>query len=190
MERVQNDPEPDACTTCEEVIALLKSDPPPVVIRFDIGLSGMSTVEGGALCTARRSPGPIIILTMHDDSMNGFTAACAGASRNMMMNSSAEKFFEAVGEILAGAIPMSSQRARKALELFSRRNAAKDPYGLTGREKEILKLAVDGMTKKKIAERLFLSFHTVNTHMKNIYGKLHVHTRAHAVSKACMEKLL
>jgi len=76
------------------------------------------------------------------------------------------------------------------LEIFSRFKTKKIDYGLTEREKEILQQMVAGLTKQQIADKLFLSFHTVNTHLKNIYNKLHVNTRSGAVSKVYKENLL
>ena len=71
----------------------------------------------------------------------------------------------------------------KVLEIFSQLKPKKSSYGLTEREKEILKLAITGLTKQQIADKLFISFHTVNNHLKNIYSKLHVNTRSGAVQK-------
>ena len=84
---------------------------------------------------------------------------------------------------------MDARIARKVLDMFSRLSVPIGEYGLTGREKEILRLIVDGLTAKGIAERLFLSFRTVDTHVKNIYTKLHVHSRSGAVAKAFRERL-
>ena len=67
---------------------------------------------------------------------------------------------------------------------------AKRDYGLTAREREILQLVVDGLTVAQVAERLTISYHTANTHVRHIYEKLHVHSRGSAVSKALKERLL
>ncbi len=65
-----------------------------------------------------------------------------------------------------------------------------DGYDLSEREKEILSRLVDGLSKKQIAEKIFLSHHTVDSHLRNIYAKLEVHSRSGAISKAIREKLL
>jgi DNA-binding NarL/FixJ family response regulator len=96
----------------------------------------------------------------------------------------------AVRQVLGGGAPIDARIARKVLDMFSRLSVPMGEYGLTGREKEILRLIVDGLTAKGIAERLFLSFHTVDTHVKNIYTKLQVHSRSGAVAKAFKERLL
>jgi len=85
---------------------------------------------------------------------------------------------------------MNAQIARKVLEMFSNIAAPKGDYRLTEREKEILGLMTEGLTKKGIADKLFLSFFTIDTHLKNIYTKLQVHTRSGAVAKVLKENLL
>lgn len=85
---------------------------------------------------------------------------------------------------------MTASIAQKVLEMFARMAAPKGDYRLTSREKEILELMVQGLIKKEIADRLSLSYHTVDTHLRNIYSKLHVHTRTGAVSKAVKERLI
>ena len=85
---------------------------------------------------------------------------------------------------------MNGAIARRVLEMFAKTSVPKSEYGLTPREKEILQLLVDGFTMKQIAEKLFVSYHTIDTHQKNIYVKLHVHSRSGAVAKALKENLL
>jgi len=85
---------------------------------------------------------------------------------------------------------MNMQIAKKVVDMFAAFVPQKGEYGLTDREKDILKLLVEGHTKRKIADELFISFHTVNTHLKNIYSKLQVNSRSKAISKAFKEKLL
>ena len=89
-----------------------------------------------------------------------------------------------------GGAPMNMQIANKVLKMFSKFKPAATDYGLTDREIEILEYIVQGLTKQNIADKLFLSFHTVNTHIKNIYSKLHVHTRTGAVSKVYKENII
>ena len=85
---------------------------------------------------------------------------------------------------------MNAQIARRVLDMFAATATPKGFYGLTQREKQILNLMVEGHTKKQLAEKLFLSFYTIETHLKNIYTKLQVHTRTGAVAKALKEHLL
>jgi DNA-binding NarL/FixJ family response regulator len=150
----------------------------------------MSGVEGVKQFKAASPSTYLIMLTIHDDSTNVFNALCAGASGYLLKDSSPENAIEAIREVLAGGAPMNASIAHTVLELFTSLATPKSNYGLTDREREILKLMVNGFTKKKIAKQLFVSFHTVNTHLKNIYIKLQVHTLSGAVSKVYKENLL
>ena len=92
---------------------------------------------------------------------------------------------------LHGCAPMTPRGARLVLETFDRQNAVqRSNYGLSARETEVLELMTKDLIKKEIAERLGLSYHTVNNHLRSIYDKLHVHTRSGAVAKALGEELL
>jgi len=181
---------PRAFVSCEDALRALEKDEPPQVILLDNGLPGMSGVKGVSKFKALSPSSHIIMLTAHEDSDIVFQALCAGASGYLLKDSSPEKVIEAVREVLAGGAPMNMQIARKVVEMFAAFASPKGEYGLTDREKDILKLLVDGRTKKKIADELFISFHTVNTHLKNIYSKLQVNSRSGAITKAFKEKLL
>src|SRR5437588_2891582 len=101
-----------------------------------------------------------------------------------------EKIIESVREAHAGGAPMTPRVAREVLDMFSRlRPSQQQGYGLTLREKQILEAMASGLLKKEIAEQLTLSYHTVDTHLRNIYVKLHVNTRTAAVAKALRERL-
>ena len=85
---------------------------------------------------------------------------------------------------------MSPVIAGKVLSMFSQIAPVRENYMLSVREKEVLKELVDGMTKKEISEKLFISYHTVDSHIRNIYDKLHVNSKSEAVAKAVKERLL
>lgn len=176
--------------SCEEALEALRSEEPPQVILLDNGLPGMSGVEGLSKFKSMSPSSYIIMLTAHEDSDIVFQALCSGASGYLLKDSSPEKVIEAVKEVLAGGAPMNMQIAKKVVDMFAAFVPQKGEYGLTDREKDILKLLVEGHTKRKIADELFISFHTVNTHLKNIYSKLQVNSRSKAISKAFKEKLL
>ncbi len=176
--------------TCEDAIRAFHTDAPPEIILLDIGLPGMSGVEGIGRFKTLSSSTHIIILTVHNDDTNLFKAICAGASGYLLKDSPPERVIAAIKEVLQGGAPMNPPIARRVLEMFAQRQAPKGEYGLTDREKEILEYTVSGFTKRTIADKLFVSYHTVNTHLKNIYGKLHVHTRSGVVSKVLKENLL
>ena len=106
---------------------------------------------------------------------------------------SIEGIIDAIRQVQRGAAPINAYIAKKMLGLFERLappRAPSEDYKLTRREKEILELLVQGFTMRQIAERLHVSYHTVDNHIRNIYDKLHVHSRSGAVAKAIKERLL
>ena len=113
-----------------------------------------------------------------------------GASGYLLKKSTAAKIVESIREADEGGAPMNPQIARKVLTMFAKMVAPQAEYALTRREKDILNLLVSGLSQKMIAGQLHLSFHTITTHMKNIYTKLHVHSRSEAVAKALKERLI
>ena len=179
-----------AFPSCEKALKALEDDFAPEIILMDIGLPGMSGIEGLARIKAISPSTGLIMLTVFDDEKQIFEAICAGASGYLLKSAQPHEIVEAVRQVLAGGAPMNARIARKVLDMFSRLSIPMGEYGLTGREKEILHLMVDGLTAKGIAEKLFLSIRTVDTHVKNIYTKLHVHSRSGAVAKAFRERLL
>lgn len=181
---------PQTFGTCEDAINVLLKESPPEVILLDIGLPGMSGIKGIEKFKEISPSTLIVILTVYDDSDKVFDALCAGASGYLLKDSPPEKIIDSIKEVLAGGAPMNMKIAHKVLELFAQFKKKKTDYGLTDREKEILQHTVAGLTKQQIADKLFLSFHTVNTHLKNIYTKLHVNTLSGAVSKVYKENIL
>jgi DNA-binding NarL/FixJ family response regulator len=97
---------------------------------------------------------------------------------------------EAIREVMRGGAPMSPPIARRVLGMFTKMGPAKSDYGLTEREKEMLELMTQGKTMKEIADVAGVSYHTVDSHLRNIYAKLHVNSRAGAVAKAVKERLV
>lgn len=179
-----------AFSSCEDALEEIEASEKPEVILLDIGLPGMSGIIGISKFKEILPEAHILILTVYDDNDNVFEALCAGASGYLLKDSAPEKIINSIQEVLAGGAPMNMKIAHKVLEMFTRFKPKKNDYGLTDREKEILQLLTAGLTKQQIGDKLFISFHTVNTHLKNIYGKLHVNTRTGAVSKVYKENLL
>lgn len=179
----------EAFAWCEEAIEALKLGGAPDVILLDVGLPGMGGLEGIRVIKTISPSTHVIMLTVFDDQEKIFQAICAGASGYLLKTSSEERIAESIHEVMNGGAAMTPSIAQKVIEMFTNLAAPKDDYGLTAREREILNLAVQGLIKKEIADRLNLSFHTVDAHLRNIYTKLQVHTRAGAVSKALKEHL-
>ena len=185
---------PHTFTSCESIIAMLHKDEAqdlPDIILMDIGLpDGMSGVEGAGLIKAIVPTSQIIMVTVRDADEVVFEALRSGASGYLLKNAPLDRVLEAIKETHGGGVPMSASIARKVLNLFREQSAPGVDYGLTTREVEILQHLVDGLKQKQIADKLFLSRHTVDSHIRNIYAKLHVHSRARAVAKAVREGLI
>ncbi len=175
---------------CEDALRALGTEPAPDVVLMDLGLPGMSGIDGTRRVREISPATRVIILTIHEDNDKVFDALCAGASGYLLKSSPPEEIERGMMEVLQGGAPINAQIARKMLAMFTRLAGPRNPSPLTSRERDILKLMVDGLTKKQIAEQIFLSYHTIDTHIKNIYAKLEVHTRGGAVAKALNERLL
>lgn len=176
--------------TCEAALDAIRSDDAPEVILLDIGLPGMKGTEGARHLKAVSPASQIIMLTVHEDENRIFEAICAGASGYLLKNAPTDRILAAVHEVRNGGVPLTAPIARKVLHLFAHGQAPKTDYGLTDREREVLEMTAEGLTQKDIAEKLFLSPYTVETHLRNTYAKLHVRNGQAAVSKAIRERLI
>jgi DNA-binding NarL/FixJ family response regulator len=169
---------------CEDALRRLRDDHPPEVVLLDIGLPGLSGIDGIQHFKALSPTTHVIMLTVFEDNDRIFRAICAGASGYLLKNSPADLIAQAIREVLGGGAPMTPQIARSVLNLFARLAGPPPEHDLSQREKETLEFLVQGLTTKEIADHLALSIHTVDTHLRNIYRKLDVHSRAGAVARA------
>jgi DNA-binding NarL/FixJ family response regulator len=176
--------------SCEKALAAMVHDHAPDLILLDVGLPGMSGLDGIRLIKERSPNALVVILTVFEDDDKVFSAICAGASGYLLKTSSVTEITQAVRDALAGGSPMTSRIARRVLDMFSKLAPKQSDYGLSDREKEILQLMTTGLIKKEIADRLTLSVHTVDTYLRRIYEKLEVNTRTGAVAKALKEGLI
>lgn len=181
---------PVAVGSCEEALEALEREPPPDLVLMDIGLPGINGIEGTRRLRARIPTARVLMLTVHEEDAKVFEAICAGASGYLLKPSSPERIVEAVREAQAGAAPINGYIAGRVLGMFARMAGPQTDYGLTPREKEMLELMVEGLTMKESADRLCVSYHTVDKHVRSVYEKLHVHSRGGAVAKALRERLV
>ena len=180
-------------TSVEEAFAALDTSSPPDVILLDVQLPGMDGIAALGTFRERAPEARVIILTVFDDADKIFRAVCAGALGYVLKSSGIDKIGEAIRQVMEGGAPMTPEVARKVLDAFARIEPGPEhweDYQLTEREREILRLMADGLLKKQIAENLELSVHTVSTHLRRIYSKLHVTTNTGAVAKALREGII
>lgn len=176
----------------ETAMADLNESTSPKIVLLDVGLPGVDGITGISQIKGVSSETKVVILTVFDDRDRVFRAVCAGADGYLLKNSTATHIGESIREVVAGGASLTPQIARNVLDQFlgNRKHASEDRCDLTEREVEVLQMIVEGLTKQEIASRLFLSTHTVDSHLRHIYQKLHVNNRAAAVAAALRQGLI
>jgi DNA-binding NarL/FixJ family response regulator len=128
--------------------------------------------------------------TVYEDEGKIFASLQAGADGYILKNADAEKIIESIHEVHSGGAYMTPSIALKVIKYFDQHKPGEDNYNLTPREKEVLTLLADGKSYKMVAARLTITYFTVNSHVKKIYEKLHVHSLGEAVSLALRKKIV
>ena len=172
------------CGTAEEALKRLPKLQPRIVL-MDIQLPGMSGPECVAELKDRLPDSEILMLTVFEEYDRIYEALVAGATGYLLKRTPPGELLEAIEDLHNGGSPMSSAIARKVVSAFQQMRAAPaaDHAALSQREEEILRSLARGRRYKEIAYDLKLSYHTVRTHLQNIYKKLHVKTRSEAVRR-------
>jgi DNA-binding NarL/FixJ family response regulator len=174
----------------EEALARIGRDLPDVAL-VDIGLPGMSGIEGIQLLKQQYPDLSLVALTIYDDDDRIFEALCAGATGYLLKKTAPARLLESLKDVVAGGSPMSPEVARRVIALFQNvRPPARADCHLTPHENRLLKLLVQGHTYKTAAAELDSSIHAVSFHMRNIYTKLRVHSKSEAVVKALRDRLV
>jgi DNA-binding NarL/FixJ family response regulator len=176
-------------SNAEDALDALMGGAVPEVILLDVELPGQNGIEAIRKIRSISPATRIVMLTVFDDHDKVFKAVCAGASGYLLKTSPVEEIVSSIHEALGGGAPMTPRVAKSVLDMFAALAQPKHDYGLTEREVKILELMTQGLLKKEIADQLSVSYHTVDTHLRNIYTKLHVHSRTGAVAKALKEHL-
>lgn len=165
----------------------------PHVVLMDLSMPTMTGIEATRAIRAAAPDTEVVVLTVTED-RTVFDALKAGASGYLLKGTPLTEVVDLVEQAMAGGSPISPKIARLILGEFSGREAEPQarPSGveLTPRETEILRMLVDGHTAAALADTLCISVHTANAHVRNIYRKLEVTSRAQAVSKALRDRLL
>ncbi|HSC29368.1 MAG TPA: response regulator transcription factor, partial [Vicinamibacterales bacterium] len=174
----------------EEAIAGIGYTPPSIVLT-DIGLPGMSGIEGIRQLKMRFPDLRMVALTVYEDDDRIFDALCAGASGYLLKRTTPARLVECLGEVMNGGAPMSPEVAERVIRIFKDiRPPAKEDYGLTPHEVRILALLAEGHSYKTAAAQLGSSINTIAFHMKSIYLKLQVHSKSEAVAKALRQRIV
>jgi DNA-binding NarL/FixJ family response regulator len=179
-----------AYRSIEEALDGLREQVPEIVLT-DIGLPGMSGIEGIRLLKERHPDLLVLMLTIYDDDERIFDALCAGASGYLLKNTQPARLLDSLREAAAGGAPMSPEVARRVIAIFREfRQPASTTGELTAHEVRLLRLFVEGHNYKTAAAELGVTVHTISFHLRSIYDKLQVHSKSAAVAKALRSRLV
>lgn len=153
------------------------------VVLMDINLPGMSGIECIRMIKEKCPNTQFMMFTVYENDEKVVQALQAGASGYILKRTEPKRILESIKELNQGGSPMSSNIARKILNIFLQEKVKTRNDILSNRENEVLELLANGLLYKEIAHRLFISHGTVRQHIHNIYEKLHVHNRTEAVNK-------
>jgi DNA-binding NarL/FixJ family response regulator len=174
-----------AYDSCEKAIKNINRDQPEVIL-MDLDLPGMHGIEGIQRIKKTHPDINIIVLTVHEDSDMVFEALCAGASGYITKNANHSRLLDAIDEVQTGGAPMSGKIAKMVVDSFQKNQNSP----LTSRETEVLEQLAKGKSYLIIADELFIHKETVKSHIKNIYFKLQVNSKAEALEIARKNKLI
>lgn len=181
---------------CEQKYASMEEALPglarhrPQIVLLDIGLPGMSGLEGLRVLRHDYPDLLVVILTVYNDSDRIFEAMCAGACGYLLKTTAPARLIEGLREVMAGGAPMSPEVSRRVVELFRRFQPPEERHRLSKQEMHLLTLLGEGHHYKTAAAEMGISRHTVGFHMRNTYAKLHVHSKSEAVAKAIRDGLI
>jgi DNA-binding NarL/FixJ family response regulator len=163
------------------------------VILMDIGLPGMSGIDGVKFLTSKYPDISIIMCTVFDDNKNVFDALCAGAVGYLLKKTQPQELIEAVRDAAEGGSPMTPNIARKVITSFQKPPTVKieeELFRLTPREQEVLENLAEGKSYAAIAKEFNISINGMRFHIRSIYEKLHVHSRSEAIAKGLKKRII
>lgn len=175
---------------CSDILQQLETTL-PLMLLMDIDMPGMNGIEGVRLIKEHFPAIQVIMFTVFEDDDKIFDSLMAGANGYILKRNQPARIVEALRELQDGGAPMSPGIVQRVMQMFRDTQARpKISFQLSKREMDILNGLVKGQTYKEMANELFVSVETVRTHLKNIYEKMHVHSKAEAVATALRNKLL
>ena len=176
--------------SAERAFAPLSKDEPDVLL-LDINLPGMLGSQAARVIRDRWPRTQIVMLTIYAEQDRVFESICNGACGYLLKTTPPARLLEAIREAHDGGSPMSPEIARKVVSLFRKTQAAADPgEKLTPTEVRLLKLLSEGHSYQSAGAEMRISVNTVRNYIRNVYEKLHVHSKSEAVTKALRSGLI
>src|SRR5687768_7639533 len=170
---------------CDEMIGRFQVEQPDVVL-MDINMPGMNGIEAVWEIKKYFPEMKVLMLTVFEEDDKIFGAIKGGANGYLLKKDTPQKILDAIEAVYKGESPMNGMIAAKVLEYFQQQQKKSNfvnQSNLTEREKEILNLLMKGNSYKEIAGGIYISVETLNSHIKNIYRKLNVHSRSELAAK-------
>ena len=177
--------------SCKQLLKDLETESsPPSVVLMDIKMPAMNGLDA-IVPLKTLSPGTsIIMLTSYDLDENIRLAMKRGASGYLLKSSSPEEIVRAIESAVEGGMPLDASIAKKMMASYVGWDQPENSYNLSPREKEVVKLVLEGLNNAEVAERLYISRYTVQTHMKNIFQKLDIHNRQKLLAKLHKDRIV
>lgn len=173
-----------ALSNAEDLFEYLNESQSPDILILDLGLPGMDGLEAIPLIRKTAPNAKILVLTVFDNKARVFQALGAGAHGYLIKSDGLKAIVQGIEDACHGIAPLSADIAKMVFNTFSNFKPASPDEDLSEREAEVLKQLSDGLSRQEVADKLFVSKHTVSTHIRNIYQKLQVHNVSGAISKA------
>ncbi len=179
-----------AFRSVEEALRSLGREVPDVLL-LDINLPGIPGSEGARLLREKYPSMQILMLTIYDEDEHIFESMCNGASGYLLKRTPPGELLAAIRDVHQGGAPMSPEVARKVVQLFRKTGPVeKLDHNLTPHEVRLLGILAEGYSYQATADRLQVSINTIRDYIRNIYDKLHVHSKTEAVRKALKGRII
>lgn len=182
------------CESVEQALSHMDKLERCQVLLMDVGLPGMSGIEGTRKVTELLPDLAVVMVTVHDDDQHVFEALCAGAVGYLVKNVAPEELVEGIRAAVRGGAPMTPNVARRVIQSFRKRPPPPPESEalpeLTDKERGVLEHLSRGASYSEVGKSLFLSVDGVRYHIRHVYEKLHVHSRAEAVAKGLRHSII